>query len=225
MCLIEPTVRRYRETAARSAPVDQTAAMADAPKLGTDFLTDLPMPEVASWPIFPFEGEISVRKVFPFAEQEHVRSGDPGGPPCPCSGEGDFTPSAPIWKNDTWQVRPIGFGKERAPFPAYMLETLEHLDFDDFDEALAAELGVMTLRLDRAMRATDDLGRVHVNRWGDGGSHYHLWFLGRPKGAGQLSGFALPWWGFILPGRTPQEQAASDAGVAAALSAAEIGSI
>lgn len=194
--------------------------MADTPKLGIDHLSDLAMPEVANWPIFPFKGDISVRTVRPFAPEDHVRSGDPGGPPCHCSGEGDFQPAAPIWQNDRWLVRPIGFGGDRAPFPAYMLETVEHLDFDDFDEELAADLGVMTLRIDRAMRSADDLGRVHVNRWGDGGSHYHLWFLGRPRGAGQLSGFALPWWGFILPGRTEAEQAASDRSVAASLSAA-----
>lgn len=194
--------------------------MADAPKLGTDFLTDLPMPEVANWPIFPFEGDIKVRKVFPFAPQEHVRSGDPGGPPCACTGEGDYTPSAPIWQNDRWQVRPLSFGGERAPFPAYMLETVEHMDFDDFDEEMAADMGVMTLRLDRAMHAANDLGRVHVNRWGDGGAHYHLWFLGRPRGAGQLSGFALPWWGFILPSRSEEAQAASDQSIATSLAAA-----
>jgi len=195
--------------------------MADAPKLGTDYLTDLPMPEVANWPIFPFEGDISVRKVFRFAEQDHVRSGDPGGPPCACTGEGDYTPQPPIWQNKRWQVRPINFGGERAPFPAYMLETVEHMDFDDFDEEMAADMGVMTHRIDRAMHAADDLGRVHVNRWGDGGSHYHLWFLGRPRGAGQLSGFALPWWGFILPGRSEAEQAASDQSIAASLAEAD----
>ena len=200
--------------------IDQTAGMDDTPKLGTDYIKDLPMPAVADWPIFPFKGQMSVRTVRPFEAEDAPRSGEAGGPPCHCSGEGDFTPAAPIWKNDRWLVRPIGFGGNRAPFPAYMLETVDHIDFDDFDEDRAAELGVMTLRLDRAMRKADDLGRVHVNRWGDGGSHYHLWFLGRPRGAGQLRGFALPWWGFILPGRSEEEQAATDQSIATSLSAA-----
>ncbi len=194
--------------------------MSDAPKLGIDELTGLPMPAVTNWPIFPFEGDISVRTVLPFADQDYVRSGDPGGPPCHCSGEGNDEPPPAIWGNDQWLVRPIRFDGDRAPFPSYMLETVEHLDFDEFDEQRAAGLGVMTLRLEQAMRAADDLGRVHINRWGDGGSHFHLWFLGRPRGAVQLSGFALPWWGFILPGRSEEEQAATDRSIAESLTAA-----
>ncbi len=46
-----------------------------------------------------------------------------------------------------------------------------------------------------------------------------MWFLGRPKGAWQLSGFALPFWGFILPDRSEAEQAASDGSIAAELAA------
>ena len=191
--------------------------MADTPELGTDFIEGLPMPAVADWPIFPFKGDISVRTVRPFADEDEPRSGEPGGSPCHCSGEGGEEPNPPIWKNDRWLVRPIPFGGERSPFPAYMLETIEHLDLDDFDEPMAADLGVMTLRLERAIRAADDIGRVHINRWGDGGSHFHLWFLGRPRGAGQLRGFALPYWGFILPGRSEAAQAATDSSIAAAL--------
>jgi len=191
--------------------------MADTPELGTDSIKGLPMPAVARWPIFPFEGDMSVRTVHPFDDIDPPRSGEAGGSPCHCSGQADYEPVPPIWQNDRWLIRPIRFGGERSPFPAYMLETVEHLDFDDFDEERAADLGVMSLRLERAMRAADDLGRVHINRWGDGGSHFHLWFLGRPRGAGQLRGFALPYWGFILPDRSAEAQAASDHAIAATL--------
>jgi len=94
--------------------IDQTAGMDDTPKLGTDYIKDLPMPAVADWPIFPFKGQMSVRTVRPFEAEDAPRSGEAGGPPCHCSGEGDFTPAAPIWKNDRWLVRPIGFGGNRA---------------------------------------------------------------------------------------------------------------
>src|SRR5262249_62025925 len=53
---------------------------------------------------------------------------------------------------------------------------------------LAAELGVMTVRLERAIRSLDGVARVHVNRWGDGAAHLHLWFLARPYGRLQLRG-------------------------------------
>lgn len=64
---------------------------------------------------------------------------------------------------------------------------------------LAAELGVMTVRLERAIRSLDGVGRVHVNRWGDGSAHLHLWFLARPFGRLQLRGTFLSLWDEILP--------------------------
>jgi hypothetical protein len=38
-----------------------------------------------------------------------------------------------------------------------------------------------------------------IHRWGDGGSHFHLWCYARPVGASQLLGFCLPMWAMILP--------------------------
>jgi hypothetical protein len=40
---------------------------------------------------------------------------------------------------------------------------------------------------------------VHVNRWGDGSAHLHLWFLARPFGRLQLRGTFLSLWDDILP--------------------------
>ncbi len=44
-----------------------------------------------------------------------------------------------------------------------------------------------------------DVARVHVNRWGDGGAHFHLWFMPRPLGMLQLRGSMLPMWLELLP--------------------------
>lgn len=38
-----------------------------------------------------------------------------------------------------------------------------------------------------------------MNRWGDGGSHLHVFFLGRPAGMLQLRGSCLPLWEEMLP--------------------------
>ena len=95
-----------------------------------------------------------------------------------------------------------------------MLETVDHLDFEDFDDDLAADFGVMSVRMERAIRGLGTVGRVRVNRWGDGGSHFHAWFLGRPKGAAQLSGFTLPFWGFTLPPLADEIHAANNEDVA-----------
>jgi hypothetical protein len=70
---------------------------------------------------------------------------------------------------------------------------------------LAAELGVMTVRLERAIRSLDGVARVHVNCWGDGAAHLHLWFLARPYGRLQLQGTFLALWDDILP-PIPEDQ-------------------
>jgi hypothetical protein len=80
-----------------------------------------------------------------------------------------------------------------------ILESRSHLDLGDLPNMLAAELGVMTVRLERAVRSLDGVARVHVNRWGDGSAHLHLWFLARPYGRLQLRGTFLSLWDEILP--------------------------
>ncbi|WP_239175135.1 hypothetical protein [Actinoplanes cyaneus] len=80
-----------------------------------------------------------------------------------------------------------------------ILECRSHLDLGDLPNLLAAELGVMTVRLERAIRSLDDVARVHVNRWGDGSAHLHMWFLARPYGRLQLRGTFLSLWDDILP--------------------------
>jgi hypothetical protein len=80
-----------------------------------------------------------------------------------------------------------------------ILETRSHLDLGDLPNMLAAELGVMTVRLERAVRSLDGVARVHVNRWGDGSAHLHLWFMARPYGRLQLRGSFLSMWDEILP--------------------------
>jgi hypothetical protein len=80
-----------------------------------------------------------------------------------------------------------------------ILESRSHLDLGDLPNLLAAELGVMTVRLERAIRSLDGVARVHVNRWGDGAAHLHLWFLARPQGRLQLRGSFLSLWDDILP--------------------------
>jgi hypothetical protein len=80
-----------------------------------------------------------------------------------------------------------------------ILECRSHLDLGDLPNMLAAELGVMTVRLERAIRSLDGVARVHVNRWGDGSAHLHMWFLARPYGRLQLRGTFLSLWDDILP--------------------------
>jgi diadenosine tetraphosphate (Ap4A) HIT family hydrolase len=69
----------------------------------------------------------------------------------------------------------------------------------DLPDALAAELGVLIARIDRAVRAIGEIGRVHVCRWGDGGEHLHWWFMARPARLPQLTGSFAAIWDDVLP--------------------------
>jgi hypothetical protein len=154
----------------------------------------LPLPAFVQYPIFPFEGDLRIRTLDPAEATERPRSGDPGGPPCGACAAAD---DEYLWVDDRWRVRlppkPSG-----VPIQVF-LETREHVDLDGLDARLAAELGVMIVRLDRAVRSVGGIGRVHMSRWGDGAAHFHVWFYGRPVGARQLLGFCLPMWAMILP--------------------------
>ena len=54
-------------------------------------------------------------------------------------------------------------------------------------------------RVERAMRAIGDIGRVHIGRWGEGSEHLHWWFMARPARMRQLSDSFAAIWDDILP--------------------------
>lgn len=155
---------------------------------------DLPLPDFTSWPIFPFVGEMQVRAVEPRQPADWPRSGEPGGGPCQACATPD---DRCIWVDEHWRVL---VPQERPGVPVQLfLETREHVDMDGLDPARAAELGQLIVRLDRAIQAIGGIGRVHMSRWGDGASHFHVWFYARPFGDLQMLGFCLPMWAMILP--------------------------
>jgi len=160
----------------------------------------LPLPDFVRWPIFPFEGDLQVREVTPKRAEDYPRDGEPGGSPCPSCTAPD---SEYLWVDEHWRVRPP-LQPSGAPVLVF-LETRAHVDLDGLDDELAGELGRMIVRLDRAIQAVGGIGRVHVNRWGDGGSHFHVWCYGRPLGDTQMIGFCLPLWAMTLP-PTPTDQ-------------------
>jgi len=66
-------------------------------------------------------------------------------------------------------------------------------------------------------RAIDGVGRTHFSRWGDGGEHFHIWFMARPLGAMQMRGAMLAVWNNLLPALPDEELAANARTVATAL--------
>ena len=61
------------------------------------------------------------------------------------------------------------------------------------------------------------LARVHLYRWGDGGAHFHVWFLPRPLGMVEAQGMMLPLWEDALPNVPDEELAEAAKRVAAAM--------
>ncbi|HLT12436.1 MAG TPA: hypothetical protein VK028_16790 [Micromonosporaceae bacterium] len=160
---------------------------------------DLPLPSFTTWPTFPFEGDLRVRPLEPPVAEEPPRDGEDPDTCTICQKPDDQY----IWVSDRWRV---GAPKKPSGLPAVVvLESRSHLDLGDLPNLLAAELGVMTVRLERAIRSLDGVGRVHVNRWGDGSAHLHVWFHARPYGRLQFRGTFLSLWGDIVP-PVPEEQ-------------------
>jgi hypothetical protein len=152
-----------------------------------------PLPDFTRWPSFPFEGDMRVKPLTPPVAVEPPRSGEDPADCVACNTPDD----AYIWVSERWRVRAMD---HPTGLPVVLiLECRSHFDLGDLPNLLAAELGVMTVRLERAIRSLDEVARVHVNRWGDGAAHMHMWFLARPVGRLQLRGTFLSLWDDILP--------------------------
>ncbi|SCE74809.1 hypothetical protein GA0074696_0606 [Micromonospora purpureochromogenes] len=151
------------------------------------------VPDFTQWPSFPFEGDLRVKHLEDPVPVEPPRKGEGHRECTACNAPDD----AYIWVGERWRVRAMD--RPTGLPMVLILESRSHLDLGDLPNLLAAELGVMTVRLERAIRSLDGVGRVHVNRWGDGSAHLHMWFLARPYGRLQLRGTFLSLWDSILP--------------------------
>lgn len=156
-------------------------------------MPDTSPPSFVEWSSFPFEGKLQVKQLDEPVAVEPPREGENQADCAKCQTSDD----AYIWVNENWRVRSMD---RPSGLPMVLiLESRSHLDLGDLPNMLAAELGVMTVRLERAIRSLDGVARVHVNRWGDGAAHLHLWFMARPYGRLQLRGTFLTLWDEVLP--------------------------
>jgi diadenosine tetraphosphate (Ap4A) HIT family hydrolase len=157
----------------------------------------LPAPPMSQWDVFPWQavdGAV-VPKALGAPGEEKPRQGEPGGAECiACAG---FQSGQIVWEDERWVLTTSA---EPTGLPlALTLWTREHLDVGDFGDEHASELGRIANRLVRIMEALPGIGRVHVNRWGDGSSHAHVWFFARPAGFAQIKGSYAVEWDDILP--------------------------
>ena len=151
----------------------------------------LPVPEILSWEIFPFEGDFVVKRLEDPVLPEPPRSGE-GGVDCRSCSAGT---SGAIWADERWKLVP----SDRVSVPVVLLCPLDHHDMHDLPLHLASELGVLAVRVENALRSLGGVGRVHMDKWADGGAHLHVWFFARPEGLLQLRGSTLPDWTDCLP--------------------------
>ena len=150
-------------------------------------------PPVEEWDTWPFQGVLVPHPLQPPVAEELPRLGA-GGVDCRRCEEGD---AGALWSDEHWIVRTL---EQPSGLPmAAFLQTRDHYDFGDLPDALAVELGPMLIRVQRAVFAIGDIGNVHVCRWGDGGEHFHVWFMARPARVPQLIGSFAAIWDDVLP--------------------------
>lgn len=145
---------------------------------------------VTQSPLFPFTGDLAIKQLGDPMTTELPRDGEIGRP-CHACGIDDGV----LWTDGRWRITAL---QPTVNPVALFIETVDHLDFGDLDEALAAEFGVLTWRLEAAIRSIESVGRVHIHRWGDGSSHFHVWFQGRPARQLELYGWGNVLWSQVL---------------------------
>lgn len=179
---------------------DHAVAAADADRR-------LPLSRMTGWEISPFEQEgLRVSPLRPPVLPEPPRHGEDPATCGSCQRRDEG-----IWLDENWRLSRIsGVG---VPL-ALMLHPREHHDLADLPDALAAELGVLTVHIARHVQALPHIARAHVYRIGDGGAHLHVWFFARPAGQSQLYGSWLVVWDDLLP-EYPADVADADAQVVA----------
>lgn len=157
----------------------------------------LPMPPVGEWEIFPWEvvdGELQPKVLRAPLEAESPRAGADGENCHLCSGTGD---GVKVWENWNFHVmRPAA--PSGLPLVLW-LNANEHLDFTDLSDDLASEFGRISVWLCRIMSNLPGIGRVHVNRWGDGSEHMRAWFAARPERLPGILGSLAVEWNEMLP--------------------------
>ena len=160
----------------------------------------------------PYQEPLVVREPGERVIPEPPRRGDPGGPPCGICG-GMATDA--VWSDENWTLHPPVNGS--LPGVVWLASRVHADSFSDLPEELQADFGVVAARVERAILSLGGVARVHLYRWGDGGAHFHVWFLPRPLGMVEASGMMLPLWEDVLPNVSDDELAEAARRVASAM--------
>jgi len=85
----------------------------------------------------------------------------------------------------------------------------------------ASDFGGVAAKVELGILSLGDVARVHLYRWGDGGAHFHVWFIPRPLGMLEARGMMLPLWEDVLPNVTDDELREAAVRVAATMDDAD----
>ncbi|HET7398395.1 MAG TPA: hypothetical protein VFJ94_07715 [Intrasporangium sp.] len=167
--------------------------------------------EMPGWEVFPYEVDgLRLKPLAPLADEEPPRRGE-RREDCWCAGPALADDGTLVWSNARWRLEltpdtglPLGL----------TLSPMEHHDLPTLPRELAAEMGQLVAAVADAVEHVPSVGRAQVTKFGDGGAHLHLGFLGRPARALQLRGSPLLDWEKNLP-RMPLEGLQANARVVA----------
>jgi diadenosine tetraphosphate (Ap4A) HIT family hydrolase len=160
----------------------------------------------------PYQEPLTPRQPGERVIPEPPRRGEPGGDPCGiCAGKSTDA----VWSDANWTLHPPVNGS--LPGTVWLASKVHVDSFADLPEEAAADFGTIAARIERAILSQGEVGRVHLYRWGDGGAHFHVWFIPRPLGMLEASNHMLPLWEVVLPNVPDEELAAAARRVADAL--------
>jgi diadenosine tetraphosphate (Ap4A) HIT family hydrolase len=154
----------------------------------------LRVPPVEEWETWPFDGAVRPRALLPPLPEEPPRHGA-GGVGCwACATpDRDF-----LWTSERWRAAPPAI-EYALPLMLLLYPREHYAEPGDLPDDLAAELGVLLARIERAVRSVGEIGRVHVCRYGDGSEHLHWWFIARPARLPQVKTSLVTIWDEVLP--------------------------
>lgn len=153
--------------------------------------------EMAGWDIYPYEiDSLRIKPLRPLDDAEPDRRGE-GPAECWCTDDEAQLPVSGIaWANERWRL--VLSQKTRLPV-FLILEPLTHCDLATVPPDIAGEMGRLIVAIAAAVEQLPSVGRAQLYRFGDGGAHLHLMFLGRPRRILQFRGSPLLDWEENLP--------------------------
>jgi diadenosine tetraphosphate (Ap4A) HIT family hydrolase len=170
----------------------------------------------------PYAEPLTRVELQPRVIPEPPRVGEPGGDPCGlCEWFDHQTESehSPIWSNDDWVL--CRATEVTIPGVVWLASRQHHDSFADLPDETAASYGPVVARIERAILGLGDIARVHVYRWGDGSSHFHIWFIPRPLGMLEARREMLPLWADLLPEAPKDVVADAERKIAVAMAAGD----